>query len=268
MTRTTAMILGLFAIFGPSAARAADRLTDRDVKGLVSQIKDGRERFEDALEDKVKESVVRGASGEVSVRHFLKDFKENIEHLDDRLKPGYAASAEVGTVLRQASSVERYFRDQPPGTRGQSEWNRLAASLKTLASAYGASFPIEEKAPVRRIGDKELGVAVEGMIKNVGKLKQTLNNDLKKDASVDSSARQAAVENVDQFVKDAKELRDRVKDGRPSSAEADRVLTNSRSVETFIKGHQVPASASLWNGVTPQLQVLASAYGQPSPAGR
>jgi hypothetical protein len=262
MTRAT-IVLVFVAVSSPCAL-ADDRLTDRDVKGLVSQIKDGRERFEDALDDKVKDSVVRGASGEVNVRHFLKDFKENIEHLDDRLKPGYAASAEVGTVLRQASSVERYFRDQPPGTRGQSEWNRLAASLKTLATAYGADFPVTENAPVRRIGDKELAGAVEGVIKNVGKLKQTLNNDLKND----SSARQTASANVDQFVNDAKALRDRVKDGRPSSAEADRVLSNATDLQTFISSHQVPASASVWNDVTPQLQALASAYGLSWPSSR
>jgi hypothetical protein len=267
MTRT-ALMLGILAICGPSAASAADRLTDRDVKGLVSQIKDGRERFEDALDDKVKDSVVRGASGEVNVRHFLKDFKENIERLDDRMKPGYAASAEVGTLLRQATIVERYFGDQPAGTRGQSEWTRLAASLKTLASAYGASFPLQENAPVRRIGDKELAVAVEGVIKNADKLKQTLNNELKKTPSVDSGARQAATENIEQFVDDAKALRDRVKDGRPSSAEADRVLSNATGVQSFISSHQVPASASVWRGVTPQLQALASAYGQSWPPGR
>jgi hypothetical protein len=204
----------------------------------------------------------------VNVRHFLKDFKENIEHLDDRMKPGYAASAEVGTLLRQASIVERYFREQAPGTRGQSEWNRLAASLKTLASAYGAAFPLQENAPVRRIGDKELAVAVEGVIKNVDKLKQTLNNDLKKDTTVTSAARQAATDSVEQFVDDAKALRDRVKDGRPSSAEADRVLSNATSLQTFISSHQVPASASLWTGVKPQLQAVASAYGQSWPASR
>jgi hypothetical protein len=62
MVRAEALIVGLLAIAGPAVAAAADRLTDRDVKAVVSQIKDGRERFEDALDDKVKDSVVRGAS--------------------------------------------------------------------------------------------------------------------------------------------------------------------------------------------------------------
>jgi hypothetical protein len=132
-----------------SSALAADRLTDGDVKSLVARIEQGRDRFDDALDDKLKRSIVRGPNGEVNVDHFLNDFQESIDRFEERLKPEYAASAEAGTLLRQASAIERFFRQQPAGTRGESEWNRLATDLRTLAAAYGTEFPLAENASVR-----------------------------------------------------------------------------------------------------------------------
>src|SRR5215204_1080035 len=113
----------LASIAAPAAAQ--DQLSDRDVKALVSRIEEGRNQFDDALDDELKRKVLRGASGEVNVKDFLDDFQKNIDRLEERIKPDYAASAEVGTLLRQATAIETFFRQHAPGTKGESEWNRL-----------------------------------------------------------------------------------------------------------------------------------------------
>src|SRR5262245_63854450 len=87
-----------------SPLAAADRLTDKDVKALVERIDDGRSRFKDALDDKIKKNILRGPSGEVDVDKFLDDFKDNIGRLKDRLKPEYSASTEAQTVLDRKST--------------------------------------------------------------------------------------------------------------------------------------------------------------------
>src|SRR5262245_20313214 len=119
---------------------AADRLTDRDVKQLIARIEDGRDKFDNALDDKFKNAILRDASGEVKVQGCLNTFQESIDRVEESLKPAYAASTEVGTLRRQGSALERYFRQQPGGTKGESEWNRLASDLKMLAAAYGSDF--------------------------------------------------------------------------------------------------------------------------------
>ena len=55
---------------------AADRLTDRDVKELIARIEDGRDKFDNALDDKFKNAILRDASGEVNVKRFLNTFQE------------------------------------------------------------------------------------------------------------------------------------------------------------------------------------------------
>jgi hypothetical protein len=251
---------------GWSSADAADRLTDHDVKALVARIEQGRDRFDDTLDGDLKDDIVRGPSGEVKVDDFLNDFQENIDRLEERLKPDYAASAEAATLLRQATAIDRFFRMQPTGTRGESEWNRLATDLKTLALAYGADFPLAEGAPVRRIGDRELADTAKGIAETANRLKKTLDNDLKKDTTVDKPARQAIVAEADQLSREAKTLRERVEDGDPSSAEARQVLNRAANVQSFIDRHQVPASAAAWASATERLQSVASAYGGSWPA--
>ena len=257
--KRTGLLLSLFALCG-SPAFGADRPTDRDVKELVARIGQGRDRLDDALEDKVKHDVLRGPSGEGSVDHFLNDFQESIDRVEERLKPDYAASAEVGALLRQASLIDAAFRRQPGGIRGESEWNRLATDSKTLAMAYGASFPLNENATVRRIGDRELADAIEEVARSADRLKKSLDNELKKDATMNKQARQSIVGEADQLAKDAKTLRNRVKDGNPSSGEADRLLARAAKMQEFIDGHQVAASAGVWASATEPLQNLASAY--------
>ena len=258
------MLFTLFTLIA-STAGAADRLTDRDVAALVARIEKGRDQFDDALDDKLKNQIVRGPSGEVDVKRFLNDFQESIDRVEERLKPEYAASAEVGTLLRQASTIDRFFRSQQPGTKGESEWNRVATDFKTLAAAYGTEFPTPERASVRRIGDRELEKTVDGLAKTAENTKKALDRELKNDPSVNSAARQGIVADVDQLSKDAKTLKSRVKDGKPSSAEASRVLVQAARLQDFVKTHQVPVSTTTWNSAADQLQNLASAYGAPWP---
>lgn len=263
MTRAALMVAIVAGLSSP--VLAADRLTDRDVKGLITRIEQGRDKFDDELDDKLKDSVVRQPAGEVNVKDVLNDFQESIDRVEERLKPDYSASAEVATLLRRGSGIDAFFRQQPPGTKGESEWNRLASDLKVLAVAYGADFPLAANATVRRIGDGELVTTVSQVAATGDQLKKSLDTDLKKDATVSKEARQAAVADADQLMKDAKALRDRVKDEKPSSAEASKLLAQASKVQGFVDGHQMPVSAAAWKATAGHVQLVASAYGTPWP---
>ena len=212
--------------------------------------------------------VLRGPSGEVDVDKFLDDFKDNIERLRDRIKPEYAASAEAQAVLRQASQIDDFFHRQPAGTKGESEWNRLAGDLKTLATAYSAPFPLPENAPVRRLGDREVATALETFSKSTGGLKKTLDDELKRDATVDKTTRESLLNAVDELSKDAKTLRSRITDGKPGSAEAEALLSHATRFETTLKGRQAAGANSAWTGLAKHLQTVATAFGLSWPSGR
>ena len=61
---------------------------------------------------------------------------------------------------------------------------------------------------------------------------------------------------------DAKTLRNRVKNGKPSSAEADRLMARAAKLQTFIQSHRVPASASAWAAAASHMEIVSAAYGR------
>ena len=91
-------------------------------------------------------------------------------------------------------------------------------------------------------------------------LKRSLDVDLKKDTSVDVKTRQSLVNEAAELSRDAKTVRDRLKDGQPSSAEADRLLTRATKLQTIVDGHKSPAAITSWDGVAPRVRDLAAAY--------
>jgi hypothetical protein len=121
-----------------------------------------------------------------------------------------------------------------------------------LAAAYGAEFPVSDGAAFRRIGDREAADAA-------------LDSDLKKDASADEASRHAILDEADQLSKDAKALRERLNDSRPSSAEADQVLARSRTLQVFVQSHRLATAPAAWAGVSEQLAIVAAAYRVPWP---
>jgi hypothetical protein len=258
----------MIALCPLATARAADRLTDRDVKALVSRIEQARDRFDNALEGKFKNSIVRGDAGEVNVKEYLNDFQEAIDRLEKRLKPEYAASAEVAALLRQGSAMSRFFAQQPPGMRGVSEWNRLEADLRMLARAYAADFPLADGASVRRIGDREVGAAVDAIGKAGQGLKKSLDADAKTNPGFDKQTRQTLAGQADELSKAAKALSSRLKDGKPSSAEADVLLAQASKVDDFLDGRNAAASSAAWTAASTPRKTLSSAYAIDQAAGR
>jgi hypothetical protein len=243
-------------------AVAAERLTDRDVKTLVEQIEGDRDKFEGALDDDLKRTVMRSSTGEVDVKKVLEDFQQSVGRLKDRLKPEYAGSTEAATVLQQATRIDAYVRQQPTSFKGASEWNKLSGDLKALAGAYGADFPLAENATVRRISDREVASSADAIAQSADRLKKAIDADLKMDTTVSAQARQAAVADAGQLGKDAKALRDRVKDGKPSSVELERVQTSAAKLKTFLDGKTLPTATSVWGDVTAPRATLAQAYGK------
>src|SRR5262245_47283205 len=112
-TRSASAMIVASLSFIP-AAWAADRASDKEVKELLERLNHERDRFEDQLDGKLKDSILRGPGGEVKVSRYLDDLQDNVQKMKDRFKSDYAASEEVTTVLRQATDIDRYMSTLPP----------------------------------------------------------------------------------------------------------------------------------------------------------
>ncbi len=256
----------LLAILIAAPAAAADRPTDDAVKQLIERIHGDRDRFEDQLDGQLKRSVLRGPGGEVNVERYLDDLQDNVNRLKDRFAASYSASTETSVVLRQGSDIQRYMAAQPPNFKGASEWNRLAASLGELATAYGTTFPLAEGAAVRRLNDREMRQTAEGIASAADRFKKALDASLKGDKSVDKATRESAVRDVDGLRQAAKSLASRIGAGQPASGEARTLLERTATVQTGSAGRTLsPAAQTAWGSVRSGIVAVAHGFGVPVP---
>ena len=106
-----ASALALWSI--PALAQApSERLGDKDIKTLIDQVDEGRDKFEGNLDGGFKGSTWRGPNGETKVAAVLQDYQDNTKKLQTRFTPDYAAGPEVAAVLKQ-SNVNRRVHEGP-----------------------------------------------------------------------------------------------------------------------------------------------------------
>lgn len=248
MSKLSLMLAAAVLVASQSTAQEASRPSDEDLEALIESVDHARDRFEDALDGAFKHSIVRGPRGEVQVNQYLDDLQENVDRLKDRYRSEYAASAEAVAVLRQGTDIHGYIKAQPDSMKGASEWDRLAASLRQLAGAYGAAFPLAADASVRRINDDEAAAAADAAEKAASEIKKQAG----RDATLTKAQQDALKGSADTLAKGCKTLKSRLKGHQPGTAEArqtfeaaDRVMSGASSASPALQSSLGPLRASL-----------------------
>jgi hypothetical protein len=250
-----ASALSLWSI--PALAQALpERLSDKQVKTLIDQVDEGRDKFEGNLDSKFKASTVRGPSGETKVEGALQDYQDNTKKLQDRFTADYAASAEVAAVLKQSNAIGTFMQGSPSLMQGRTEWDRQTANLKLLAEAYGTTFPIPDGATTRRTNDNETAGAAAAIADAADRFKDDIDND----KTLPKSEREAAKKDVEVLIKLADAVKDRTNDGKSATAELRQLVKQVATVQTFIGVHPTP-NLSNWQAVQTSLVKLRQAFG-------
>ncbi len=264
--KTTGLVLGAVCALALSPLVAsADRLTDEQVEATISQAKKGFDRWKDGLEKaNMDDAVIRSAAGTVDVKRFLEGFKEDLDRLDDKFKPQYNAIPEATTVLRKASDVDRRYRRQ--GGAANSEWTALSNTFAVLARAYSLDWPIEslDEQPAR-LNDRELVTRLESLGRAVNTLGREVDKAAGKDNSIAKPERERLKADIKLLETTVKDLRSRIDDDKPASAEArtflEQVSTLAPRIDTLRR--LSPPGQTAWNNVTGAARLVASAFGEP-----
>jgi hypothetical protein len=246
-----ALLLALFA--ATSAHAQVARPSDKSVVDLIKKTQSAVKDFERNLDSKVASGTIRGATAEVNVKNYMKDFDTDLDRLSERFKSDYSASAEVVTVMQKAEGINKFIESQPASLKGRSEWDVVTASLKELAAAYGTTFPVPADAPPRRINDKEIIQAADNLSKQAQSYKKQLKDGFTKE---ESAQLQAAQKSADELSAAAKTLKSRVSSGKPASGEAGVVAEKYAAAQAAIAGRTLSDKAqSEW-------KVLSSSAGK------
>ena len=255
--QTVLLVSALSLLTMPALAQVRpERLSDKDVKTLIDQVDEGRDKFEGNLDGKFKGSTVRGPNGETKVAGALQDYQDNTQKLKDRFTPDYAASAEVATVLKQSTAIDTFMQGSASAMKGRSEWDRQTANLKHLAEAYGTTFPLADGAPVRRMNDKETVTTAAAIATAADRFK----HDLDKDKTLLKPEKDAAKKDVELLIKQADAVKSRTSDGKPATGEVRQLVEQVAKLQTFVGAHPIPTMTN-WQAVQTSLAKLQQAFG-------
>jgi hypothetical protein len=253
--RTILIATALSLASMPAYAQSrVERPSDKEVKALIDQVYEGRDKFEGNLDGAFKGSTVKGPNGETKVSGALQDYQDSANKLKERFTAEYSASAEVTIILKQSMAIAAFLDGQPGTMKGRSEWDRHTAILKRLAEAYGTTFPLPAGATPGRMNDKETAEAAGATADAAKGFKSAID----KDATLAKPDKDAAKRDVDALIKLADTVKSRTNDGKPATAEVRQLVEQAAKLQTFAAAH--PAITN-WPAVQTSLGKLQKAFG-------
>jgi hypothetical protein len=254
------LLTGALALYAmPAIAQAPpERLSDKDVKALIEQVDQERDKFEGNLDGKLKDSLLRSDTTDIKVSAALQDYQDNIKKLKERFTADYSASAELEVVLKQANKIDNFVKTSGFVTKGRSEWDREAASLKHLAVAYGATFPLPPGAAVRRMNDKEAADSADAIAKAADRCKDEFEK--VPDSTLPKADKETVKKGLESLSKQAEVVKSRLNDGKPATAEVQQLMVQVGVVQRFIDAHPALSTQASWEALHTSLVKVQQAF--------
>ena len=133
------MLLASFSI----VARAQDtpyRLSDKDVKKLMAQLKKDTGRFRKSLDSSLDRSRLNGTNREDDINTIVKSYEDATERLYSRFKDNKSVGADVEAVFDGAAELDRFMARRLASEKAERDWAAVREDLRRLADAYNVSW--------------------------------------------------------------------------------------------------------------------------------
>src|SRR5262245_50445912 len=133
---TIALVIALAGI----AAAQANRLSEKEMKDLLSRIEKQAATFRSSLKDALDHSRIDDTKREDRIKDFVKEFDHATERLKERYSDKNTASSVVEDVLNRAGRIDDFMSRHQLSKRTENDWAALRDNLDTLAEAYAVTW--------------------------------------------------------------------------------------------------------------------------------
>jgi hypothetical protein len=142
ITRITivAVMILLVGMAGSARAQEPYRLSEHEMKDLLSRIDKQAEVFRGSLKRALNHSRLDDSKAEDRINDFVKGFSEATEKLKHRYGDKHTASADVEEVLNRAARIDDFMMRHELSPRAESDWAALRSNLDELAAAYSVTW--------------------------------------------------------------------------------------------------------------------------------
>ena len=133
------LILAAFCVTA-NGQGAPYRLTDKQVKKLIDQLRKDTGKFRKSLDSSLDKSRLDGTNREDDINEFLKDYESATERLYERFKDNKSVSGDVEAVLDGAIRIDNFMTRQSLRGRAERDWGKVRQDLRQLAEAYNVTW--------------------------------------------------------------------------------------------------------------------------------
>jgi len=122
--------------FPPLSTSRSHRLSDSELDQLIQRIEIGGDKFRSSLTDAFDRSRYDSTRSEGRMNDAVQNFKKATDQLSNRFDAKQSVAGDVEDLLKQATPVDAYMRNNKLTDRVQTDWSTLRDDLEGLASAY------------------------------------------------------------------------------------------------------------------------------------
>src|SRR5215207_1013586 len=126
--------------YGTPSTGIAYRVSDRQLDALIRRIENGTDRYRTSMGNALNRSTYNGTRAEDNINQFVRDFETATDQLRSRFTSRNSATADVESVLRQATYINDFMTRNSLSMRAENDWTTLKGDLNQLASAYSVAW--------------------------------------------------------------------------------------------------------------------------------
>jgi hypothetical protein len=259
--RAAGFALLAFALAAPAMS---DRLSDKDLKVLLQDVRKDVNALHKAIEPQYRAAVIRNERGEFKVSEVLDDLEKSANDMASSVGGRNDANAEVTRFLTQAAALQRRAEEGRWMLGAEEEWASLEPRLASLAEAYGGDFggdPASWK--LARLTDQQVGDLAATLSGNVKGLRSPLNKALKKDKTISPGDRDSLLDNLDGLSDAAAALGQSARKGLDADAEVARIERHAGAIGAFLSQHSASMATinAPWGAIERSIGTLKGAFG-------
>jgi hypothetical protein len=135
------LILMVTALGVSRPAVAQGRLSDKDLQGLIQNLKDEAQPFRQSFGNALKQSSIRKTSTEKDARMLADSFAKQANSALESFKRNQKAEAAVTELVHTATQIDPLVYSLQLDSQTTSQWEKLRSELHQVAQAYGIPEP-------------------------------------------------------------------------------------------------------------------------------
>lgn len=259
-------LIATFAFITTAQAQVrAYRVSDRQVRTLLTRIENRTNTFKDQMDRALDNSNIDGTGQEDSINTIISNFENATDRLRNNFSSNRSTANDVQDVLQRAAFINSFMRSNRLSSNVQNTWSSIRTDLNTLAGYYRVSAnwnaPVLTQQSVYIGSDTQVRNLITRIESRTNNFKRQISRILDK-SNIDGTNREDSINTMVSYFESAtNRLKNNFSSRRSTTNDVQEVLNRAVAINTFVSNNRLsnPAENS-WSQITTDLNTLAGYY--------